>query len=222
MSSVNEAIVREYFEALGYFVTQPGNHPAPGRFQRSGPEADIDLLILHPLVAEPRIPTHMFWTTDDFGGVARALVSISGKHTGRLYKSTIDATPDLLRFAESAARRAAAERTGAGATAAVLCLPQLPAAGDLREKALHALRDHGVDGVVSFHTMLADLIGRVDVGHNYEQSDVLQTIRILKTYGFLRGSQMELFAKPSIDQRRRKRATKMPSSPPVLEIDPGR
>ncbi len=213
MSSVNEAIVREYFEALGYFVTQPGNHPAPGRFLRAGPEADIDLLILNPLVEESRIPAHMFWTTDDFGGVARALVSISGKHTGRLYKSTIDAAPDLLRFAESAARRAAAERTGGGATAAVLCLPQLPAAGDLREKALHALRDHGVDGVVSFHTMLAYLIGRVDLGHNYEQSDVLQTIRILKTYGFLRGSQMELFAEPPRNQVRRKRLPKLPSPP---------
>lgn len=217
MSSVNADIVREYFEALGYFVTQPGNHPAPGRILRAGPEADIDLLIMHPLVVESRIPTHMFWTTDDFGGVARALVSISGKHSGRLYKSTIDATPDLLRCAESAARRAAAERTGAGATAAVLCLPQLPAAGDLREKALHALRDHGVDGVVSFHTMLMYLIGRVDVGHNYEQSDVLQTIRILKTHGFLRGNQMELFAEQPRQQLRQKRTPQVSPAPPVQE-----
>jgi len=41
--------------------------------------------------------------------------------------------------------------------------------------------------------MLADLIGEVEVNRNYQKSDLLQTIRILKNYDFFREPQLELF-----------------------------
>jgi len=49
--------------------------------------------------------------------------------------------------------------------------------------------------------MLAELVAKVDTKKNYEKSDLLQIIRILKTYDLLKSPQMELFEK----KRRRKR-----------------
>ena len=41
--------------------------------------------------------------------------------------------------------------------------------------------------------MLADLISKTAPNFNYQQSDVLQLIRILKNYDFFKEPQMELF-----------------------------
>jgi hypothetical protein len=41
--------------------------------------------------------------------------------------------------------------------------------------------------------MLANLIERVEPNRNYQRSDLLQTLRVLKNYGFFREAQLELF-----------------------------
>jgi len=40
----------------------------------------------------------------------------------------------------------------------------------------------GVDAVIPFRTMLADLVAHTEVNRNYQKSDLLQTIRILKKF----------------------------------------
>jgi hypothetical protein len=64
------------------------------------------------------------------------------------------------------------------------------------------LRAKGVDAVIPFRTILADLIARVEVNRNYQKSDLLQAIRILKNYDFFKGPQLELFR----PKRRRSKA----------------
>ena len=88
----------------------------------------------------------------------------------------------------------------------ILCLPRLPASGELKEKSMDTLRQKGIDGVISFGTMLGELIYRVDTHRNYEKSDLLQIIRLLKNYDFIADSQMDLFAK-----KRRRKAKKKPA-----------
>jgi hypothetical protein len=41
--------------------------------------------------------------------------------------------------------------------------------------------------------MLADLAEHVQANRSYQRSDVLQVIRLLKHYDFLKGPQLELF-----------------------------
>lgn len=50
-----------------------------------------------------------------------------------------------------------------------------------------------MDAVIPFRTMLADLVTRTEANRNYQKSDLLQTIRILKNYDFFKEPQMELF-----------------------------
>jgi hypothetical protein len=201
MSSVNEWIAREYFEMLGYLVSQPCKYVSTSRLKKKV-EEELDLLILQPQVAGHDVPGHMIWTTPDLKGVGRAVVGVRGWHMDRIYAGTLTQTPEFTRFAERAARHAAALRLGSENVAAILCLPDLPASGELKEKTLEALKEKGIDGVLSFHTMLQELVARVDVSRNYEKSDLLQILRIFKRYGFIRNPQLDLFER----QTRRKTA----------------
>ena len=76
----------------------------------------------------------------------------------------------------------------------------MPQSKEARAQSIGLLTNKGVDAVIPFHTMLADLIDQIEVNRNYQKSDLLQIIRILKNYDFFKEPQMELFK-----TRRRKR-----------------
>ena len=54
------------------------------------------------------------------------------------------------------------------------------------------LKERGVDAIISFRSMLLDLIEKTEINRNYGKSDTLQVIRILKNYDLLKDAQMEL------------------------------
>lgn len=201
MAAVNEWIVREYFEFQGFFVMQPRKYQVPGRAKTA--EEEIDLIICRPGDAEQRLPDRLVWTGADLAGVSRAVVGVRGWHTERFSANTFEQTPDILRFAGADVVRLAEKRFGTDRVARVLCLPQLPATPELRDKALAVLKDRGVDGVLSFRTLLQELITMIDVNRNYEKSDVLQVMRVLKSYGLLTMErQMDLFERKKRPARR--------------------
>lgn len=191
MSAVSEWVVREYVESLGFLVGQPRKYTVPGR-QKSA-EEEIDLLVFNPAASEHVVPDEMVWGTPELRGIQRAVIGVRGWHTERFYVSTFEQTPDILRFAEEKSARIAGDLLGPGPMAKVLCLPRLPASGELRRRTIQVLREKGVDGVISFGTMLSELVSCVETKRNYEKSDLLQIVRLLKNYDLLRDPQMELF-----------------------------
>lgn len=200
MSAVNELIVREYFETLGYLVSQPRKYVVPGRQKKAGEE--VDLVVHCPQVKEQKIPDHLVWGTEDLKGVANAVVGIRGWHTERFYASTFEQSPDILRFVEPEPVKFASKLLGTDSIAKILCLPKLPASGELKKKTIKVLTERGVDGIISFPTMLADLVSRVDTNKNYEKSDLLQVLRLLKNYDLLKDDQLELFVNKRKASRR--------------------
>ncbi len=193
MSAINETIVREFFELLGYFVIQPRKHVVAVRLK--GVEEEFDLAVLNPTVTEHKLPDNMVWTVKDLKCVGRAIVAVRGWHTERFYVSTFEQTPDILRFTEERSLKLAGKLMSSSSMAKILCLPKLAASGELKSKTIRLLREHGVDGVISFQTMLEELVKQVNVNNNYEKSDVLQVIRLLKNYDFIRDDQLDFFAK---------------------------
>lgn len=193
MTSVNEWIVREYFETLGYLVSQPRKYVVSGKQKKS--DEEIDFVVHNPQVMERRVPDHIVWTTPDLRTVPSAVVGIHGWHTERFYASTFEQSPEILRFAQPASIRFAERLLGVSPVARILCLPKLPASGELKKKTISMLKDNGIDGVISFRTMLADLVAGVDTNKNYEKSDLLQILRLLKNYDLIRDDQMEFFGK---------------------------
>jgi hypothetical protein len=192
VSAVNETIVREYFEGLGFLVNLLRKHGVPARPKTA--EEEIDLLVVNPRAGENRLPDRLVWTAADLKTVARAVVAVRGWHTERFYPSTFEQQADILKFVEAEPLRFARKTLGSGPLAKVLCLPRFAQSPDLRNKALEALKARGVDGVITFETILAELVARVDVSRNYERSDTLQLLRILKCYDLFRDSQLELFS----------------------------
>ena len=80
----------------------------------------------------------------------------------------------------------------------ILVAPSLPSSKKLRRESVNYLRSKGVDGVIEFPTVLSAVIDSVEKNRNYQRSDVLQLVRVLKAHGMLREPQLELFraAKP--------------------------
>ena len=208
MSAVNEWVVREYFELLGYFVNQPCKFIVPGRPKTA--EEEVDLVICHPRITEHVLPDGIVWTTKDLQTVSRAIVGICGAHSERFYASSPGQVPDVLSFVHEDSIRYASRLLGTDQMARILCLPKLPASGDLRKQTIDVLKSMGVTGIISFETILMELIRRVDAKRNYEKSDLLQVLRLLKNYDFLKSSQMDLFEK-----KRRKRRKSV--APPRVE-----
>jgi len=193
MAAVSEWIVREYFEAQGFLVQQPRKYVVAARSKRI--EEEIDLVVFNPHAQQHETREDLLWRGTDLRKIKRAVVGVRGWHTDRFSVTTLKLSPEILRFAEADVVRQAEQLLGEGPVAKILCAPDLPASGRLRQETLDYLHDKGVDGIILFRNMLLELTSHVEANRSYEKSDLLQVLRILKNYGLLKDSQMELFGR---------------------------
>ncbi len=208
MASVNEWIVREYLESLGFLVRQPRKYQVVARSK--GLHEQVDLLAVNPAVKEPSaLPEEMLWGARELAQVACAVITVRGWHSERFTAAMLASSPEIYRFAEPESMRAAEVELGRSNPAKILCMADLPPDAESRAEALAFLKSRGIDGVILFRPMLRELAERVDVKKVYEKSDLLQILRILKNYDLLKTGQMDLFA----PTRRRKSAPRAVETP---------
>lgn len=203
MAAVSETIVREFFELHGFLVQQRRKYIT---HTRRGAEEEVDFLAYnpHPRKAEPVDQLPFILSSDDVLCLSRAVVVVKGWHTETFGPGVLASAPEIFRFVHAAVFKEAARALGGeGTLTKILVVPGLPQSADAREKSIAMLRAKGIDAVLPFRTILAALVDRVEVNRNYQKSDLLQIIRILKNYDFIKGPQLDLF-KP---RRRRARAT---------------
>ena len=190
MSAINETIVREYFEMNGFLVRQDRKHEARGKQEVDG----IDFVIWNPQPVKPAAPAPFVLDSADLPSIARALVVVRGWHTESFGPSVLENSPEMFRFVEPAVFQQAARAFSPDvAPLKILIVPSLPQTAAARGQSIAILRAKGVDAVIPFRTMLADLIARAEVNRNYDKSDLLQVIRVLKNYQLFKDPQMELF-----------------------------
>jgi len=192
MAAVSETIVREYFELHEFLVRQHRKYIA----QTKREEDDIDFFVLnpHPQKRETGVP--FILASTDLKFIERAVVVVKGWHTETFSPAVLAHAPEIFRFVEPKVFQQAARAFGAdGAPTKILVVPALPQGEDARKQSIELLRSKGIDAVIPFHVMLSDLIGRIEVNRNYQKSDLLQMIRILKNYDFFKEPQLELFKK---------------------------
>jgi hypothetical protein len=211
MSAVSELIVREYLESLGFLVRMPRKYMVIARARR--PDEEVDLLAWRPDGGGPP-PEPGVWTGEQLRKVRSAMIAVRGWHTETFSPAVMEMSPELFRFAEPDSARAAGDRMGGEPLTRILCLPSLPSAEDSRAAALRLLARRGVDGVLTFRTILLEMIAMVETPRHYERSDLLQILRILKTYDLLQSPQMDLFrggrASPASRRGRRRGAADAP------------
>jgi len=201
VSAVSEAIVREYFELHEFLVRQHRKYVGQTRREE---DDDIDFFVQNPHAKARQGEAPFELTSADLLFTERAIVVVKGWHTETFSSARLASTPEIFRFVEPKVFEQASKAFGKdGTPMKILVVPTLPQGADAREESITLLRSKGIDAVIPFRTMLADLVSETETNRNYQKSDLLQIIRILKKYEFLREPQLELFKA----KRRRKRQT---------------
>ena len=189
MSAVDESIVREFFESHGFLVCQRRKYIVQAR-QKTGDE-EVDLIVLNPR-ATSESPAEFEITSETLGRVSRAIVAIKGWHTEVFAPGVLAHQPKIFRFVEKRAVEEVQRLVGGDGLVKILVVPGLPRDAKVRAKSIEVLKSKGVDGVISFRGILQELIAGVKTNRNYQKSDLLQILRLLKNYELLTQPQLEL------------------------------
>ena len=189
MSAVDEAIVREYFESHGFLVCQRRKYVVQARAKTA--DEEINLIVFNPQ-ATGAGPVEFELDAASLRQVSRAIVAVKGWHTEIFAPSVLQHQPRIFRFVEPQAVAEAARLVGGEGLLKLLVIPGLPKEKAARAKSIELLRARGVDGVISFRAILAELIAGVETNRNYQKSDLLQVLRLLKNYELLKAPQLEL------------------------------
>ncbi len=198
MAAVSETIVREYFELHEFLIRQ---HRKYIRQTRRQEEDEIDFFALNPHPQAPEAALPFVLGSPDLPFIERAIVVVKGWHTETFSTARLEQAPEIFRFVEPKVFQQAARAFGKdGTPLKILVVPTLPHGDQGRQESIALLRSKGIDAVIPFRTMLADLVKETAVNLNYQKSDLLQIIRILKNYDFFKEPQLELFK-----SRRKKR-----------------
>ncbi len=189
MSDLNMQITREFFE-LNLFYVLPH-----WRFESVGGEGDALGAALFVEQPRPAAPGELgcLLHPGDVKSIQRAVVEVRAWHADRLYASVIEANPIFSRVASQKTRTLADAVFNGAEYRIVLVVSEFSQAPTHRDKAVRALEAAGIDHVIEFPTMLADMLGLISTQDNYAPSQTLQTLRLLKRYNFIRRQQLELF-----------------------------
>ncbi len=192
MSAVSESIVREYFEMHGFLVRQQRKFHATTRDD----DEQIDFFVANPKATDQdNLPFVL--NSLEMDNIHRAVVVVRGWHTEKFSAAVLANAPEMFRFLEpDSMRRIEAEFGDDLPFVKILVVPALPQAPAARDEAVQFLKAKGVNAVIPFRTILADLIDGIETNRNYTRSDLLQMLRILKNYEFFPGPQLELFKSP--------------------------
>ena len=215
MSAIDEGIVREYFEQNGFFVRQVRKYQVQARKKTS--DEEIDLLVYNPSWQRANRRPDFFLFATELPFIQRAIVAIKPWHTDVFTPAMLKGSPEIFGFLEQNVLKQAARLFPpdsaelGGDVAKILVLPALPTAEPFRSQSVELLKERGVDGIISFRSMLLDLIEKIDAHRNYGKSDTLQVIRVLKKYDLLKDAQLDLLS----DRMQSARRTRAGQSGPV-------
>lgn len=203
MSGIDETIVREYFELNGFFVRQLRKYQVHSRPKRS--EEEIDLLVYNPNPeSDGRAPNFIIFS-NELPRIHRAVVFIKAWHSHRFTPGTLRSSADLLKFLEKDVIKHAEDmfavndaelghESDSGPLHKILVLPGLPSHEPHKSQSAKILAEAGLDGIISFRSILQDILSKLEVNHSYGKSDLLQTLRLLKNYDLIKPPQMDLFS----------------------------
>ncbi len=203
MAGFDENIVREYFELNGFFVRQLRKYLVQSRKKRA--DEEIDLVVYNPNAPVDGVPAGFQLFSADMAKIRRAIVVVKAWHTSRFTPAMLKSSSrvfdflkkDVLHKAETYFSFDDTEvdpgEVDSGGFTKILVLPGLPTSDPQRSESIALLKERGVDGIITFSTILENLLRNVEVNHSYQKSDLLQLMRILKLYDMVKEPQMNLF-----------------------------
>lgn len=162
MTDVNEEIVAKYYEMNGYLVHRNLPYPVSKKFS---PDSDIDLLIYNS-------------NTND-----KAIIEVKGWHTETFtLKSYFKNVKRLYNFVRPESLSRAEMFFGDDDFRKIIVVPKLPKKEEKVKEIKEFLKTKNIDEVLDFEPILKYIYNNVNINKNYRDSEVLQTVRLLKKY----------------------------------------
>ncbi len=183
MPDINETVVRHFFELNGFLVRTNVRYWVSG--ERGGGDSDIDLLILNLNPDKLNPPRSFVLTLDELPGIRQAIVETKGWHTESFTEGLIKRTPRIFNFVRPEAIEQATRVFSDADFRRILVVSALAQTEENRQGAIRLLQQGGIHHVVEFHTIVRFVVGQVEANKNYPDSEILQTIRLLKVYGIV-------------------------------------
>jgi hypothetical protein len=185
----------------GFFVRQSRKYAVQSRRKRADEEGD--LLVINPSPQRGIEPPFQLFSSD-LPRLSAAVVAVKAWHTTKAITPTMIKRGDLLEFVREEAVKAAKEAFADLTTpegqpmAKILVLPGIPATEPQRSESITLLRESGVDHVLTFRTILENLVQVVESNQSYAKSDTLQLLRLLRVYDMVKAAQLELFGSANL------------------------
>ncbi|MGJ3241352.1 MAG: hypothetical protein ACFE0O_00125 [Opitutales bacterium] len=198
MAGFDENIVREYFELNGFLVRQLRKYQVQSRKKRS--DEEIDLVVYNPNPEEGTPPGFQIFSTD-IQRVDRAIVVVKGWHTARFTPQMLRSSSQIFNFLKKEVLDRARDYFAFEPEILeehrpfmkILVLPGLPGDDLQRDQSVALLKERGIDAIITFRTMLENILRRLEPNQSYAKSDLLQLLRILKVYDMVKDPQLEMF-----------------------------
>ena len=194
---MDELIVKEYLELNG-FVTIPlrkGRSQSKRSLQGEG----VDLYARNMKFIEgERDPSFLLFSSE-LRHLRSAIICVKGWHGEKAALGNVANGADMLKYVEGNVLKKVEkwfepvnwrELGEPVMPKKILVAPAFPTQEVYRARIVTALKERGVDGILSFKSILLDIIDRVDPRQVYPGSELLQFVRTLKTFDLLKDSQM--------------------------------
>ena len=204
MSGFDENIVREYFELNGFFVRQVPKYSIQSR-KKSFNEV-VALLINKPDVINEQTFTNFQLFSADMESIQKAVVVVRSWYLSEFSPELLKSSSKLFNFLKKNVFNQSEEyfskesfendkiwESISNSYSNIIVLPGLPSNDPHRSESIEILKANGIDGIITYSTVLESLLRQVQANIIYQKSDLLQLMRILKIYNMVKDPQMTLF-----------------------------
>jgi len=200
MSGFDENMVREYFELHGFMIRQQRQFVAQSRKKLASETVDFEVFNKAYQGAE-RNPNFLICASE-LPYIEKAIIGIRGWHnTQRFNPKMVKNSAEILKFLDKNLQKSKEPIFSEPVTKLaqeenwlkILVLPSLPTSDPHRTECVELLKSHGVEGIISFRTMLLDVVQKIEVNKHYEKSEFMEILRLLKNYDLVKEPQLGLF-----------------------------
>ncbi len=190
MSNINEILVREFFEMLGFVVKANRKFIPKGKTSKRG----VDFFIINLNTNQNKESEEFVLEGESVKSVHSAIIRIEPWHTDKFYPSVIQKDEGLLDFLNPENLKEAQKVLKTSDFKKILVISRLPSSQEMCNKSEKILKTKGIDHLITFPIILSWLIKTVKNNKSY-YNDALELLRILKQYRLFRKPQLELFKK---------------------------
>ena len=196
MQPLDEIVVSEFLESNGFFVRSL--RKSRSQSKRSLKEEGVDLYARNMSFKPGGREASFLLFPSELHYVDSRMVCIRGWHGDKAALASMTSSAEMQKYVEANILKNVEKWFETDepvwgdkeSPKKVLVAPLIPTQDPHRRQIAALLREKGVYGILSYKTMLLDLIDRVDTKQVYLKSELMQLIRVLKTFDLVKDSQM--------------------------------